>query len=47
MILVSGMVIAFGIWYFYRLKDKEVQIMADCNSGKIKREEAIRLLPEH
>jgi sugar (glycoside-pentoside-hexuronide) transporter len=47
MIPVIGMVIAFGIWCFYRLKDKEVQIMADCNSGKITREEAIRLLPEH
>jgi len=47
MIPVIGMVIAFGIWCFYRLRDKEVQIMADCNSGRITREEAIRLLPEH
>ncbi len=44
MIPVIGMVIAFGIWCFYRLKDKEVQIMADCNSGKISKDEALRLL---
>lgn len=44
MIPVIGMVIAFVTWCFYRLRDKEVQIMADANSGKITREEAIRLL---
>ncbi len=44
MIPVIGMVIAFIIWCFYRLKDKEVQIMADANSGKISQEEALRLL---
>ena len=42
-----GMVIAFIIWCFYRLRDKEVQIMADANSGKIEREEALRLLAKH
>lgn len=47
MIPVIGMVIAFIIWCFYRLRDKEVQIMADANSGKIEREEALRLLAKH
>ena len=47
MIPVIGMVIAFVIWCFYRLRDKEVQIMADANSGKIEREEALRLLAKH
>ena len=41
---VIGIVIALGVWFFYRLKDKEVQIMADCNSGKISKEEALSLL---
>lgn len=35
-----GLIIALGIWAFYRLRDKDVQVMADCNSGKITREEA-------
>ncbi len=47
MIPVIGMVIAFVIWCFYRLKDKEVQIMADSNSGKITKDEAFRLLNNH
>lgn len=47
MIPVIGMVIAFVIWCFYRLRDKEVQIMADANSGRITREEALLLLQEH
>lgn len=41
---VIGLVIALVIWSFYRLKDKDVQIMTDCNSGKITREEAEKLL---
>lgn len=46
MIPVIGMVIAFVIWCFYRLRDKEVQIMADANSGKISRVEALMQLPK-
>ncbi len=39
-----GLAIA-GIFYlFYKLNDKDVQIMAKCNSGEITREEAERLL---
>lgn len=38
---IIGLVIALGIWLLYRLKDKQVQIMADCNAGKITKEEAI------
>ena len=34
-----------GIFYlFYKLNDKDVQIMAKCNSGEITREEAEKLL---
>lgn len=43
---IIGLVIALGIWFFYRLKDNQVQIMADCNAGKISREEAEKLLKE-
>ena len=39
-----GFVLALIVWAFYRLKDKDVQIMTDCNSGKISREEAEKLL---
>lgn len=35
-----GCILAWIVWEFYRLKDKDVQIMADCNSGLITREEA-------
>ncbi len=39
-----GLAIA-GIFYlFYKLNDKDVQIMAKCNSGEITREEAEKLL---
>lgn len=41
---IFGLVIALIIWNFYKLKDKDVQIMADCNSGKISRAEAENLL---
>ncbi len=41
---IIGLVIALGIWCLYRLKDKDVQIMADCNSGQITKEEAEKLL---
>lgn len=41
---VIGLVIAFLIWTLYKLNDKDVQIMADCNAGKITREEAQSML---
>ena len=41
MLPVIGLVIAGAIWCFYRLKDKDVQLMTDCNIGKISREEAL------
>lgn len=41
---IIGLVIALGIWSLYRLKDKDVQVMADCNCGKITKEEATKLL---
>ena len=41
---IIGLVIALGIWCIYNLKDKDVQVMADCNSGKITKEEATKLL---
>ncbi len=37
---IFGLVLASILWSFYNLKSKDVQIMADCNSGKITREEA-------
>ena len=43
---IIGLVVALGIWFLYRLKDNQVQIMADCNAGKISKDEAARLLEE-
>lgn len=40
MIPAIGCAIAYICWRFYKLNDKDVQIMADCNAGKITREEA-------
>jgi Na+/melibiose symporter-like transporter len=37
---IIGLVIALAIWHFYKLNDKDVQIMADYNVGKITKEEA-------
>ena len=37
---IVGLVIALVIWTFYKLNDKDVQIMADYNVGKITKEEA-------
>ena len=37
---IIGLVIALVIWHFYKLNDKDVQVMADFNVGKITREEA-------
>ena len=35
-----GGLLAFIVWSFYDLRDKDVQVMIDCNTGKISREEA-------
>lgn len=43
---IFGIAIAFIFWNFFRLKDNQVQIMADCNAGKISKDEAARLLEE-
>ena len=37
---VIGMMISTVFYLFYKLNDKDVQIMAKCNSGEITREEA-------
>ncbi|MDD6021276.1 MAG: MFS transporter [Oscillospiraceae bacterium] len=39
-----GYLIAYFIWRFYDLNDHDVQVMTDCNAGKITREEAESLL---
>ena len=39
-----GGFLAYITWLFYDLKDKDVQIMIDCNTGKITREEAMSML---
>ena len=39
-----GGLLAFIVWCFYDLKDKDVQIMIDCNTGKISRAEALARL---
>ena len=36
-----GGLLAYIVWLFYDLKDKDVQIMIECNTGKISREEAL------
>ncbi len=41
---IIGLVIALVIWCFYKLNDKDVQVMADCNIGKISKDEAEKLL---
>ena len=41
---VIGMVISIFFYLGYKLNDKDVQIMAKCNSGEITREEAEKLL---
>ena len=44
MVPVIGMTISSVCYLFYKLNDKDVQIMAKCNSGEITREEAEKLL---
>lgn len=36
-----GGLLAYIVWLFYDLKDKDVQVMIDCNTGKITRDEAM------
>ena len=40
MIPAIGYALAYIVWRFYKLNDKDVQVMIDCNAGKISREEA-------
>jgi len=44
MIPAIGCLIAYVIWRFYKLNDKDVQIMTDCNTGKMSRQRARKLL---
>jgi Na+/melibiose symporter-like transporter len=41
---IIGLVVALVIWHFYKLNDKDVQVVADCNIGKITKDEAQKLL---
>lgn len=41
-----GLAITSVIYLFYKLRDKDVQVMARCNAGEITREEAEQLLPK-
>ena len=43
MVPAIGCLLAYICWMFYKLNDKDVQIMADCNAGKITREEAEKM----
>ncbi len=44
MVPAIGCLIGLIIWKFYKLNDKDVQIMADCNANKISRDDAVKLL---
>ncbi len=44
MIPAIGYAIAYFIWTRYKMTDKDVQVMADCNTGKITKDEAESLL---
>ncbi len=39
-----GGLLAYIVWLFYDLKDKDVQIMIECNTGKISREQALSMM---
>lgn len=43
---VIGMILSTFFYLGYKLNDKDVQIMAKCNSGEISREEAERMLSQ-
>lgn len=40
LIPVIGYILSMGLYVFYKLNDKDVQVMAKCNAGEITREEA-------
>ncbi len=40
MVPAIGCLLAYIVWNFYKLNDKDVQVMAECNIGKISRSEA-------
>lgn len=44
LIPVIGMILSAICYIFYKLNDKDVQVMAKCNSGEITRDEADKLL---
>lgn len=44
MVPAIGYICSLLVWMFYNLNDKDVQIMADCNSGKISRQQAEQML---
>ncbi len=44
MIPSIGYLLSYIVWCFYNLKDKDVQIMAKCNTGEIAKEEAEKML---
>ncbi len=44
MVPAIGCFLAYLCWLFYKLNDKDVQIMTDCNTGKITRDEAESML---
>ncbi len=44
LIPVIGYILSMALYAFYKLNDKDVQIMAKCNSGEITREEAEKQL---
>lgn len=46
LIPVIGGILGTILYAFYRLRDKDVQIMAQCNAGEITREEAVRRLSQ-
>lgn len=44
MVPAIGYLFSYLVWMLYKLNDKDVQIMADCNAGKITRGEAEKML---
>ncbi len=44
MVPAIGCLLGYVVWSFYKLSDKKVQIMADCNAGKISKQEAEAIL---
>lgn len=41
MVPTIGIILSGIIWHFYKLNDKDVKLMIDCNNGKISKEEAL------